>query len=207
MWNEGAGAAAAVARPFMAALAHKGGARRAERGQKLLITDPKDVSPAFPFERRGTLVLATATGLTASGALAQSAYPQPVRPPRADRARWACSARRARRSARPREARLDADASAVDQNLRQGSGLRQEFAATRDFGQAADQPPTLAIAVYQMSNEDRRIARFLLPVGLLLKPGFRLIIDKVTLSKASSPSASPTVALPRPTSTTRLSTP
>jgi invasion protein IalB len=49
---------------------------------------------------------------------------------------------------------------------------------TRDFGQAADQPPTLAIAVYQMANEDRRIARFLLPVGLLLRPGFRLVIDK-----------------------------
>ncbi len=49
---------------------------------------------------------------------------------------------------------------------------------TRDFGQAADQPPTLAIAVYQMTNEDRRIARFLLPVGLLLRPGFRLVIDK-----------------------------
>ena len=49
---------------------------------------------------------------------------------------------------------------------------------TRDFGQAADQPPTLAIAVYQMANEERRIARFLLPVGLLLRPGFRLMIDK-----------------------------
>src|SRR5579863_6865752 len=29
---------------------------------------------------------------------------------------------------------------------------------TRDFGQAADQPPTLAVAVYQMSGDDRRIA-------------------------------------------------
>jgi invasion protein IalB len=59
----------------------------------------------------------------------------------------------------------------------QGSG-REVCYTTRDFGQAADQPPTLAIAVYQMANEDRRIARFLLPVGLLLKPGFRLVIDK-----------------------------
>jgi invasion protein IalB len=49
---------------------------------------------------------------------------------------------------------------------------------TRDFGQAADQPPTLAVAVYQMSGDDRRIARFLLPVALMLTPGFRLIIDK-----------------------------
>ena len=49
---------------------------------------------------------------------------------------------------------------------------------TRDFGQAADQPPTLAVAIYQMSGEEKRIARFLLPVALMLKPGFRLIIDK-----------------------------
>jgi invasion protein IalB len=49
---------------------------------------------------------------------------------------------------------------------------------TRDFGQAPDQPPTLAVAVYQMSGEEKRIARFLLPVALMLKPGFRLIIDK-----------------------------
>src|ERR1700722_6966685 len=49
---------------------------------------------------------------------------------------------------------------------------------TRDFGQAADQPPTLAVAVYQMSGDDRRIARFLLPVALMLQPGFRLIMDK-----------------------------
>jgi invasion protein IalB len=49
---------------------------------------------------------------------------------------------------------------------------------TRDFGQATDQPPTLAIAVYQMANQEKRIARFLLPVALMLKPGFRMIIDK-----------------------------
>jgi len=49
---------------------------------------------------------------------------------------------------------------------------------TRDFGQALDQPPTLAVAIYNMQGEEKRIARFLLPVALMLKPGFRLIIDK-----------------------------
>jgi invasion protein IalB len=49
---------------------------------------------------------------------------------------------------------------------------------TRDFGQGPDQPPTMAVAVYQMSGDERRIARFLLPVALMLQPGFRLIIDK-----------------------------
>ncbi len=49
---------------------------------------------------------------------------------------------------------------------------------TRDFGQGPETPPTLAVAVYQMSGDERRIARFLLPVALMLQPGFRLIIDK-----------------------------
>jgi len=49
---------------------------------------------------------------------------------------------------------------------------------TRDFGQAADQPPILAVAIYQLQDDDRRIARFLLPLALMLKPGFRLFIDK-----------------------------
>jgi hypothetical protein len=32
--------------------------------------------------------------------------------------------------------------------------------------------------VYQISGNEKRMARFLLPVGLLLRPGFRLILDK-----------------------------
>jgi invasion protein IalB len=55
---------------------------------------------------------------------------------------------------------------------------REVCYTTRDFGQAPDQPPTLAVAIYQMTGEEKRIARFLLPVALMLKPGFRLIIDK-----------------------------
>jgi invasion protein IalB len=55
---------------------------------------------------------------------------------------------------------------------------KQVCYTTRDFGQAVDQPPTLAVAVYEMQDDDRRIARFLLPVALMIKPGFRMIIDK-----------------------------
>ncbi len=49
---------------------------------------------------------------------------------------------------------------------------------TRDFGQAADQPPVLAVAIYDVKGDDQRIVRLLLPVGLLLRPGFRFSIDK-----------------------------
>jgi invasion protein IalB len=49
---------------------------------------------------------------------------------------------------------------------------------TRDFGQAADQPPVLAIAVYDVKGDDSRIVRFLLPPALLLRPGIRFSVDK-----------------------------
>ena len=48
---------------------------------------------------------------------------------------------------------------------------------TRDFGQGPDQPPVLALAVYDVKGDDTKIVRLLLPVSLLLRPGFRFQID------------------------------
>jgi invasion protein IalB len=49
---------------------------------------------------------------------------------------------------------------------------------TRDFTAKADQPPVLALAVYDVAGEDTRIVRLLLPIGLMLRPGFRFTVDK-----------------------------
>ncbi len=49
---------------------------------------------------------------------------------------------------------------------------------TRDFGVKADQQPILAVAVYDVKGDDTRIVRLLLPVGLMLRPGFRFAVDK-----------------------------
>jgi invasion protein IalB len=55
----------------------------------------------------------------------------------------------------------------------------KEFCRTiRAFGQAVDQPPTLAMAVDMVSGEDKKIVRMQLPEGLLLRPGFRLVLEK-----------------------------
>ena len=126
-------------------------------------------------------MLAAGAVLAASGAMAQSTKPAPRRARRPLRpARRRGAAGRARR-APPGPVKLDLTPMQAPWTKfcgkDQGSG-KEVCYTTRDFGQAADQPPTLAIAVYQMANEDRRIARFLLPVGLLLRPGFRLVIDK-----------------------------
>jgi invasion protein IalB len=49
---------------------------------------------------------------------------------------------------------------------------------TRDFSAQAGQAPVLALAVYDVKGDDTRIVRLLLPVGLMLRPGFRFSIDK-----------------------------
>ncbi|WP_374547016.1 invasion associated locus B family protein [Rhodoblastus sp.] len=56
---------------------------------------------------------------------------------------------------------------------------------TRDFGAQKDQAPVLALAVYDVKGDDTRIVRFLMPVGLMLRPGFRFAVDKGPVSEGS----------------------
>ncbi len=49
---------------------------------------------------------------------------------------------------------------------------------TRDFSAKAGEPPVLALAVYDIKGDETRIIRLLVPVGLMLRPGFRFTIDK-----------------------------
>ncbi len=130
-----------------------------------------------PFVRFGALTVAAGLVLSAGGAFAQATKPTPAAPAPAAPTPAAPS------PAAPPSGPVKLELTAMQApwtkicGKDQGSG-KEVCYTTRDFGQAADQPPTLAIAVYQMANEERRIARFLLPVGLLLRPGFRLVIDK-----------------------------
>ena len=49
----------------------------------------------------------------------------------------------------------------------------------RDFGSSADQPPMISMQVFELQGEEKRKLRFMiLPIGMLLKPGFRVIVDK-----------------------------
>jgi invasion protein IalB len=134
-----------------------------------------------PFVRIGALTLAAGLVLAASGALAQTTKPAPATPAPAAPAP-AAPAPPAQAPAQPTgPVRLDLIPMQAPWTKicgkDQGNG-KEVCYTTRDFGQAVDQPPTLAVAIYQMAAEERRIARLLLPVGLLLRPGFRLVIDK-----------------------------
>ncbi len=56
---------------------------------------------------------------------------------------------------------------------------RDACATMRDFSTSADQPPMISINVFEVSGEEKRKLRFLmLPIGMMLRPGFRVIIDK-----------------------------
>jgi invasion protein IalB len=55
---------------------------------------------------------------------------------------------------------------------------REVCYTTNDFGTATDQPPVLAVAVYDFKDDDTKIVRLLLPNGLQMRPGFRFWIDQ-----------------------------
>ncbi len=43
----------------------------------------------------------------------------------------------------------------------------------------------LALAVYDVKGEDVKMVRFLMPVGLMLRPGFRFAVDKGPVSEGA----------------------
>jgi invasion protein IalB len=52
-------------------------------------------------------------------------------------------------------------------------------ATMRDFSTSADQPPMISINVFELAGEEKRKLRLLmLPIGMMIKPGFRVVIDK-----------------------------
>ena len=131
---------------------------------------------SFLLGRFGAVTLACGLAMASGAALAQATKPAPAAPAPAAPAPAAPAAPA---PSGPVKLDLQPMQSPWTKICGKDQGNNKEVCyTTRDFGQAADQPPTLAVAIYQMSGEDKRIARFLLPVALMLKPGFRLIIDK-----------------------------
>jgi invasion protein IalB len=59
-----------------------------------------------------------------------------------------------------------------------GNG-KEACATMRDFSTSADQPPMISVNVFDVAGEERRKLRFLImPIGMMLKPGFRVVVDK-----------------------------
>ncbi len=62
---------------------------------------------------------------------------------------------------------------------------KQVCYTTRDFSAEAGKPPVLALAVYDVQGDDTRIVRMLMPIGLMLRPGFRFAVDAGTATEGS----------------------
>ncbi len=122
----------------------------------------------FRLSRLGALALATA--LAACPAGAQSPKPSPSGAPAPAGA-----------PAAPQPIKLDLiplQAPWTKVCQKDPGGVKEFCRTIRAFGQAADQPPTLAMAFDSLTGEEKKIVRMQLPEGLLLRPGFRLLIEK-----------------------------
>ena len=60
------------------------------------------------------------------------------------------------------------------------SANKQVCYTTRDFSAEPGKPPVLALAVYDIQGDDQRIVRMLMPIGLMLRPGFRFTVEGQT---------------------------
>ena len=126
----------------------------------------------FRLMRLGALALATVLG--ASLAAAQTPKPTPSATPSAAPAP-------AGAPAAPQPIKLDLiplQAPWTKVCQKDPSGAKEFCRTIRAFGQAIDQPPTLAMAFDALTGEEKKIVRMQLPEGLLLRPGFRLIVEK-----------------------------
>lgn len=56
---------------------------------------------------------------------------------------------------------------------------------TRDFSAEAGKPPVLALAVYDIKGDETKIVRMLMPIGLMLRPGFRFVVDNGQMNEGS----------------------
>ncbi len=56
---------------------------------------------------------------------------------------------------------------------------------TRDFSAEAGKPPVLALATYDIKGDDTKIVRMLMPIGLMLRPGFRFTVDGGSMSEGT----------------------
>ena len=134
----------------------------------------------FQFMRSGAAALALSVVLGAGAAVAQTPPAKPAAPSPAPAA--PAPGAPGQPAPPPPPSKVDlvspepqwAKFCAKDPNT-----SRDACATMRDFSTSADQPPLISINVFELSGEEKRKLRLLMqPIGMLLRPGFRVIIDK-----------------------------
>ena len=131
------------------------------------------------FQSRSALVLASALALAAGSARAQA--PKPAAPAQAAPAPVAPAPAPAAAPAAP-QGPIKAELAGLGEWIKvcgkDQAAQKEVCYTTRDFGQPGDNQPVLAMAVYDVKGDKQKVMRMLMPVGLLLKPGFKYALDK-----------------------------
>jgi invasion protein IalB len=129
----------------------------------------------LPMTRLGAAALATSLALASGAALAQNAPAKPAAPAPAPAAP-------AGQPAPQPPSKVDLvspEPQWVKLCGKEQTTGHEACQTMRDFGQSPEQPPMLSMQVFEMQGEEKRKLRFMiLPIGMLLRPGFRVIIDK-----------------------------
>jgi len=137
----------------------------------------------LPITRLGAAALATSLALASGAALAQNTKEKekPAAPAPAAPAAPGLGAPAAQRAPQP-PSKIDLvspEPSWVKLCGKEQTTGRDACQTMRDFGASADQPPMISMQVFELQGEERRKLRFMmLPIGMLLRPGFRVVVDK-----------------------------
>jgi invasion protein IalB len=138
----------------------------------------------FPITRLGAAALALSMALGAGAAWAQNAPAKPAAPaPAAGAPAPAAGAQPGVPGQQPQiPSKVDLvspEPQWVKLCGKEQTTGRDACQTMRDFAPSADQPPMISMQVFELQGEEKRKLRFMmLPIGMLLKPGFRVIIDK-----------------------------
>lgn len=127
----------------------------------------------FPVTRLGAAALVLGLSLGAGAAFAQTAPAAPQAPAPAP-------------GAAPQAPQIPSKVDLVSPEPqwvklcgKEQSTGRDACQTMRDFATSADQPPMLSLQVFELQGEEKKKLRLMMaPIGMLLKPGFRLLIDK-----------------------------
>jgi invasion protein IalB len=139
----------------------------------------------FSLKRRGAAWLASLLLFAGTGAFAQAkkpAQPVPAAPAQAQPAPAPPAQDQAAPPAAPQgPVKIDLVPTQNDWTKVCGkdpAANKEICYTTRDFSAQAGQAPVLALAIYDIKGDDTRVVRLLVPVGLMLRPGFRFAVDK-----------------------------
>jgi len=138
---------------------------------------------SFDVMRLGAAALALSLGLGGGSALAQNAPAKPAAPapaaPAAPAPGQATSAPAAQPAPPSKVDLVSPEPQWAKFCAKEPTTGKDACATMRDFSTSADQPPMISVNVFELAGEEKRKLRLLmLPIGMLLKPGFRVIIDK-----------------------------